>query len=277
MKMIEKVIHYCWFGEHPLTDDAQRCISSWKKYLPDYKIIEWNESNFDVRCCDYVEEAYQNKKWAFVSDYARFDILYKYGGLYFDTDVELIKNIDDIITKGSFFGIEKSSNEVAPGLGMGAVAGMDVYREILDVYQHRHFINLDGTMNQIVISKYTSSVLKKHGLEPENRLQYVAGIYIYPSEYFCPMDYNTGKLLVTANTRSVHYYTGTWHTKKEQNIQKFKQKMTLKFGYRVGYFLERCYSLPYRVKKKLVERGLKETVIFSARKIFGKENKNKDG
>lgn len=271
--MIAKVIHYCWFGGQPLPEDAKRCINSWKKYLPDYEIVEWNESNFDVQCCDYVAEAYENKKWAFVSDYARFDILYKYGGLYFDTDVELINKIDDIVAKGPFFGIEQSTNEVAPGLGMGAVAGLEVYKEILDVYRQCHFINADGSMNQIVISKYTSKVLLRYGFKLEDRSQYVAGTYIYPSEYFCPMNYNTGELIVTDNTRSIHHYTGAWHTTEEQKIQKFKQKMTLKFGNRIGYVLERCYSFPYRVRKKLGEKGVKGTVIFTVRKLLRKEHK----
>ena len=106
--MIPKIIHYCWFGGNPLPKDAQECLSSWKKYLPDYEIKVWNESNFDVNCCPYVKGAYEQRKFAFVSDYARFWVLYKEGGLYFDTDVEVIRNVDHIIAAGNFMGIEKS-------------------------------------------------------------------------------------------------------------------------------------------------------------------------
>ncbi|MDE6783607.1 MAG: glycosyl transferase, partial [Paramuribaculum sp.] len=141
MSSIPKVIHYCWFGGKPLPKLARKCIRSWKKYLPDYEIQEWNESNFDVNIIPYTAQAYEAKKYAFVSDYARFWILYKYGGLYFDTDVEVIRNMDRIIEAGSFMGCETTCEEaqarggglsVAPGLGLGAPAGSELYKEILD-------------------------------------------------------------------------------------------------------------------------------------------------
>lgn len=263
--MIPKMIHYCWFGRNSMPPEAEKCIASWKKYLPDYRLIEWNEDNFDVGCCEYVAEAYQEKKWAFVSDYARFYVLYKYGGVYFDTDVQVIKNIDDILLEGSFLGMEKNHSgrfEVAPGLGMAAVPGLELYEEMLNLYRKSHFRNLDGSINKIVIGSYTTRVLKQHGLVLEDRYQSVAGINIYPSEYFCPMDYNTGEVKLTENTRSIHHYTGSWHTAEEQKIQRFKQKMTLRFGGNVARFLERCYSLPYRVQKKLSEKGFIGTITW---------------
>ena len=117
--MIPKIIHYCWFGGNPLPEDAKKYIESWRKYCPGYEIKEWNESNFDINCCDYVREAYEAKKWAFVSDYARFYILYQYGGLYFDTDVEMIRPLFSILQKGSFMGMEVNSPAcVAPGLSL---------------------------------------------------------------------------------------------------------------------------------------------------------------
>lgn len=126
--MIPKKIHYCWFGENPLSELVNRCIDSWKKFCPEYEIIQWNESNFDVNSCDYVKEAYEAKKWAFVSDYAGFKILYEHGELYFDTDVELIKPFDDLTYEGSFMGIEETSIAVNPGLGIGAEPKMMVYK-----------------------------------------------------------------------------------------------------------------------------------------------------
>ena len=121
--MIQKVIHYCWFGGKPIDKLGEKCIASWKKYCPDYEIKRWDESNYNLEACDYVKEAYQAKKWAFVSDYVRFDILYHYGGLYFDTDVELIKPIDDIVSKGPFMGCEshQKKSTVAPGLGLAII------------------------------------------------------------------------------------------------------------------------------------------------------------
>ena len=141
--MIPKIIHYCWFGRNPLPELAQKCIASWKKYLPDYEIKEWNEDNFDVNIIPYTAEAYAQKKYAFVSDYARFWIQHKYGGIYFDTDVEVIRPIDDIIARGNFMGFETDPNSekgdasnasVNPGLGLGVAPGLGVIIKLLDYY-----------------------------------------------------------------------------------------------------------------------------------------------
>ena len=223
--MIPKKIHYCWFGGNPLPELATKCIDSWKKFCPDYEIIEWNESNFDINCCDYVREAYQAKKWAFVSDYARFKILYENGGLYFDTDVEMIKSFDDIILKGGFMGRESNRNmSVAPGLGLAVSPKSELYRELLETYHKIHFINADGTMNLNTVVDYTTEVLLKYGLKNTNEIQLIAGINIYPQEYFCPMNYDTGELTITANTYSIHHYTASWYGKKEEFAHQLKRK-----------------------------------------------------
>ena len=137
--IIPKIIHYCWFGGNPLPPLAKKCIASWKKYLPDYEIRQWDESNYDVNKIPYIKEAYAAKKFAFVSDYARFDILYNYGGIYFDTDVEIISPLDCIISAGSFMGCENKATPgatpnklgVAPGLGLGVNPGRGRIRENL--------------------------------------------------------------------------------------------------------------------------------------------------
>lgn len=213
--MIPKVIHYCWFGRNPLPESAIRCINSWRKFFPDYEIKEWNEDNFDVNIIPYTAEAYNAKKYAFVSDYARFWILYRYGGLYFDTDVEVIKPMDDIIARGPFMGIEVEARgatapAVAPGLGLGANPGLGLYKEILDYYAPLHFLKPDGTYNQVTVVSHTTKVLLENGLKPTNDLQQVAGIWIYPKDYFNPLDDLTGRLNITFNTRSIHWYTRTW-------------------------------------------------------------------
>ena len=217
--MIPKVIHYCWFGRNPLPDSAIKCINSWKKFFPDYEIKEWNEDNFDVNIIPYTREAYEAKKDAFVSDYARMWILYHYGGLYFDTDVEVIKNMDDIIERGSFMGIEVDYSEgsimsVAPGLGLGVIPQHRIYKDILDYYNKINFIKDDGTYNLFAIVRITTMILLNSGMKNSNLLQEVAGIWIYPKEYFNPFDDNTGKLLITENTRSIHWYTKTWMKKQ---------------------------------------------------------------
>jgi hypothetical protein len=213
--MIPKIIHYCWFGRNPLPESAQNCIASWRKFLPDYEIKEWNEDNFDVNSILYTKQAYEAKKYAFVSDYARFWILYHEGGLYFDTDVEIIKPLDDIIERGAFMGIEVPSEkglipQVAPGLGMGASVGMAFYGRALEAYSQLHFLNNDGTLNQKTIVKYNTELLEQDGLKAQNELQQVAGIWIYPVDYFNPLDDLTGRLKITENTRSIHWYTKTW-------------------------------------------------------------------
>lgn len=213
--MIPKKIHYCWFGRNPLPDSALKCIASWRRFFPDYEIIEWNEDNFDVNAIPYTAQAYEAKKYAFVSDYARFKILYEYGGLYFDTDVEVIRPMDDIIARGPFMGYEIDSNnykvgEVAPGLGLGAEAGMTFYNRIIEAYGLLSFKNADGTLNQKTIVKYNSELLGEYGLSAKPGIQKVAGLTIYPSEYFNPLDDLTGRLNVTPNTRSIHWFTKTW-------------------------------------------------------------------
>ena len=214
--MIPKIINYCWFGRNPLPELAQKCIASWRKYLPDYEIKEWNEDNFDVNIIPYTSEAYQAKKYAFVSDYARFWILYKFGGIYFDTDVEVIKPMDYIISQGPFMGCEKESGKgvnslrVAPGLGLGMDSGNTILNELLSLYSSIHFTNPDGTFNQKTIVSYTTDILIKNGLKDTSEIQCVAGIYIYPKEYLCPKDYITGKLKITDYTVAIHHYGATW-------------------------------------------------------------------
>lgn len=228
--MIPKTIHYCWFGRNPLPTMAQRCIESWKKYLPDYEIKEWNEDNFDINIIPYTKEAYESKKYAFVSDYARFWILYHYGGLYFDTDVEVINNMNNIIEKGPFMGFEQPSEhikksfadqgyEVAPGLGLGVNPGLGLYKELLDYYATLHFLNANGTPNPVTIVKHTTDILVKKGLKPNNKLQFIDGVWVYPWDVFCPQSYYTKKTYISKDTVSIHLYSDSWNT----SYKKFKK------------------------------------------------------
>ena len=213
--MIPKIIHYCWFGHNPLPKSAVKCITSWRTFFPDYEIKEWNESNFDVNIIPYTQAAYGAKKYAFVSDYARFWILYNYGGLYFDTDVEIIKPMDDIIARGPFMGIEIPAKDgcvpqVAPGLGLGARPGLDLFSLLINKYASLSFLNEDGSMNLKTIVSYTTEILINSGLKPSNNIQKVTGVWIYPQDYFNPLDSLTGKLIITNNTRSIHWYMNSW-------------------------------------------------------------------
>ena len=214
--MIPQIIHYCWFGGNPLPESAKKCIASWRKFLPDFEIKEWNEDNFDVNIIPYTQQAYEAKKYAFVSDYARFWILYKYGGLYFDTDVEIIKPLDDIIERGPFMGMELIDKDcfpkVNPGLGLGMTKANDVLKSLLKKYANLQFkfIGEEGGLNLKTIVDYTSEVLRDYGLKPNKSIQEVAGVWIYPADYFNPLDSLTGKLKLTDNTRSIHWYMNSW-------------------------------------------------------------------
>lgn len=209
--MIPKVIHYCWFGRNPLPKLAKKCIASWKKFFPDYEIKEWNEDNFDVNIIPYTREAYAAKKYAFVSDYARFWILYHYGGVYFDTDVEVIKPMDDIIERGAFMGRERGTGGmVAPGLGLGVGPLNSLYQQMLDKYTSISFRLQDGTLNTKTIVFYMTELLDQRGLKIDNSMQMIDGIMIYPEEYFCPMDSTSGLLNVTNETCSIHWYNCSW-------------------------------------------------------------------
>lgn len=218
--MIPKIIHYCWFGDKKLSPLAKKCIRSWQKYFPDYEIKMWNESNFDVNIIPYTEEAYKTKRYAFVSDYARYWILYNYGGIYFDTDVEVLKSMSVILDKGSYMGFESSVGSetlyVNAGLGMAVEAGNSFLKEMLDIYSKLHFINSDGSHNLKSIVKYTSEVLVAKGLVETNEVQKICGIYIYPKEYFNPYNYSTKKFEITDKTYTIHYFAGTWITRKER-------------------------------------------------------------
>lgn len=229
--MIPKVIHYCWFGRNPLPPLAIKCINSWKKYFPDYEIKEWNEDNFDVNIIPYTQEAYKAKKFAFVSDFARFWILYNYGGIYFDTDVEVIKSFDDILIRGSFMGCETdssnfSSSTVNPGLGLGSTSHNEVFREIINMYKNIHFLEEDGSMNQKTVVSYTTEILYNFGFKNSDEIQVCADISIYPVDFFCPISVKDGKLRITNKTHSIHHYAQSW----QSPIRKYGRKILLLLG-----------------------------------------------
>lgn len=214
--MIPKKIHYCWFGRKPLPPKALACIASWRKFLPDYEIIEWNEDNFDVNSIKYTSDAYSAGKYAFVSDFVRFKVLYEYGGLYFDTDVEVIRPMYDVIEAGPFMGFELNPNPkskqypcgaVNAGLGLGAEAGMPLYRQILDYYSSAQFTI---GLHSVTVVYHVSQLLRKWGLECKPGIQHVCGVTIYPADWFNPFDDGTGRVYKTGNTRTIHWYSKTW-------------------------------------------------------------------
>lgn len=208
-KGLPKVIHYCWFGGGEKSQLIQKCIQSWKTYLPGWKIQEWNEDNFDVNACAYIREAYAQKKYAFVSDYARFWALYHYGGVCFCTDVELLRPLDELLEQTpAVMGFEME-NSVNPGTIMSCPAGSALIAEVLEDYQQRHFM-VEGKPDKTTIVATGTKMLQRHGFTGGNKMQQVEEFTIYPMEYFCPFEHETQMMLTTPKTYAMHHFTATW-------------------------------------------------------------------
>ena len=208
--MIPKKIHYCWFGGNPLPEDVQKYIETWKKFCPDYEIKEWNEQNFDIHRNQYVEEAYQQKKWAFVSDVARIYALYTEGGIYMDTDVEVVRNLDPLLNVRGFLGFE-GTQWIATNL-VGFEAGHELLKMFLDSYDYRSFVREDGTLDQTTnVEELTKLLVEYYQLVLNGEKQNLAkGIIIYPTDYFSPYDYIQGKLNRTEHTYTIHWFSQSW-------------------------------------------------------------------
>lgn len=209
--MIPKVIHYCWFGGTPLPPLAKKCIDSWKRYCPNYEIVEWNEGNYDIEgSCEFVRKAYECRKWAFVSDYARLDIVWRYGGVYLDIDVELIKPLDSIVDCGmGFFGCEQEGS-VNSGVGFACEKGHPILKEMMDYYQCLSFsLEHMGECACPIINTY---ILTRHGFRKNNSIQMIDGIQILPTEYLCPENMWTGERKFTDKTISIHHFNASWQS-----------------------------------------------------------------
>lgn len=216
MNNIPKVIHYCWFGHGELPSMAQKCIDSWKEKMPEYEIKRWDESNYNINKNNYVKEAYDSGKYAFVSDYARFDILYNFGGIYFDVDVEVIQSLEPLLERGSFMGFE-APGRVATGLGLATYKGNSIYEEILKSYEDNHFI-VNGKQDLTTVVERVTTILKKYNLEEIDSIQSIKDITIYPTEFFCPIDIYTMKLNISDKTYTIHHYFGSWCTESEKKL-----------------------------------------------------------
>lgn len=208
--MIPKKIHYCWFGRGPKPKLAEKCIASWKKFCPGWEIIEWNEDNFDINRNGYTKMCIEEKKYAFLSDYVRLVVIAEHGGVYFDTDVELINPLDDLLVHDAFFGFE-TPEYVASGLGFGSVAHGTVIKAMLAEYD---FL-LSGTEGTRMCPRLNTAALQKLGLVQDGSYQTIAGAVILPIDYLNPYESATGRLCKTKNTYSVHWYSASWMSRKK--------------------------------------------------------------
>lgn len=209
---IPKKIHYCWFGGNEKPKLIKRCIKSWKKFCPDYEVIEWNEYNFDVNMNTYCRIAFRNKMWAHLSDYVRLKVLYDYGGIYMDTDVELVKPLDPFLNHQCFMGFQHE-RYVSNGLIMGAVSGCSFLRKHMERYDDIIFDSENDTEKFYICQEHTTALLVSMGLEIPyygEEIVYVGDIAIYPKDYFSPYDIRTEKMHKTVRTVAIHYYASSW-------------------------------------------------------------------
>ena len=248
----KKYIHYCWFGGKPLPKLAKKCIKSWKKYLPDYEIIEWNESNVNLEECPFIKEAYENKKWAFVADYARTVALYKMGGIYFDTDMLIKKPIDFLLEDDTFLGLEDSFMVNA------AVWGEKMPKsyfstKMLEFYKSQKHFNLNN-MFSISIPRVMTKILNEEGLDhTSNEIQHLNhGITIYPREYFYPLSFNFKNNVFTENTCMIHYFDASWFGRKE----KFRVKLNRSLGEKNVKKLAKIYKKTRHIGGAVVKKTL---------------------
>lgn len=251
--MIPKTIHYCWFGGNSFPGLVKKCINTWKKHCRDYKIIEWNENNFDISSAPlYVQQAYEAKKWAFVSDYVRLYALTTMGGIYMDTDVEVLKPLDIFLNNKAFSGFEYG--EYIQTAIMGSEKKFPLFEEFLKYYDNAIFINEDGTYNTKTNVQILTEILQNKGLVKNNAFQIIDGVALYPSEYFCPKSYFDGTINRTEKTHVIHHFDATWFTEAMQ-----KEK------------LARWESKQKKAKKKARRAKIKGVLI----KVFGEKFYNK--
>lgn len=248
--MIPKIIHYCWFGGNPLPEDIKRYIASWKKYCPDYEIRQWNESNFDVTENSYCHEAYKAKKWAFVSDYVRLKVLYELGGIYLDTDVEVVKSFDSLLKYEAFIGFQ-SNSRIDTGI-IGGCKGNSWIKEFLELYRGKHFFitsdTYDMTTNVTILMNFMKS---NYEVQFNNHTQeFGDDMIILSSEYLSPKNQETGIITKTINTVTIHHFMGSWVSEKrkkyERELNLLRKRCTIiEKNWAIKYFTETI--LAYKV------------------------------
>lgn len=241
--MIPKIIHYCWFGGKPKPKEFNKYLESWKRYCPDYEIKEWNESNFDLTENDYCREAYAAKKWAFVADYARLKVLEKYGGIYMDTDVELVKSLDKLLHYNAFMCFEEK-NSISIGT-LGSEKDSQVIKDFLSEYTNRHFKKKDGTLDMTTNLKIITPILvQKYGLTLNGEKQVLnPAILILPMESFIAKDFLTGWIVADDTTYAIHHYEASWYSEEERQYMQQHQYYVRLYIKRMKFIIGKLVSL----------------------------------
>jgi len=239
--MIQKIIHYCWFGGNPLPPLVEMCIESWKKHCPDFELIQWDESNFDVSFSSFVKEAYIAKRWSIVSDIARLWALTTHGGIYMDTDVELIRPIDEFLVHEAVSGFEMDD---WVGMSfMGCMKDNELYKSCLDGYAERQFILDDGKYDMTTIVEHFTKLLVEQGLILNGKKQTVKGLTLYPTDYFYPKNFDTGILKITSNTYAIHHFDSSWYDEKMVKEKEKRYHIYRILGHHVGKIVYKLYRV----------------------------------
>ncbi|MBO7253357.1 MAG: glycosyl transferase [Oscillospiraceae bacterium] len=254
---IPKIIHYCWFGRKPKPKLAEKCIQSWKKYCPDYQIIEWNEDNFDIQTAPkYVQQAYEAGRWAFVTDYVRLKAMLEMGGIYMDTDVEIIKPLDPYLHHKGFAGFEHPQR-IQTGI-LACERDFPLFQEFIDYYHTASFLKEDGSADTTTNVQILTRLCEKYGLILDGSCQTVRDFAVYPVDYFCPVDFDTEKLHKTKNTVVIHWFAASWHTEEERRYfeeekkrLKRERQSQLRYGIGTRIFGEKGYAK----LKSLIKKG----------------------
>lgn len=221
--MIPKIIHYCWFGGKPCPSYVKKCMDSWRKKCPDYEIKRWDESNFDVTSHPFIKAAYEEKAWAFVSDYARLKVIYDNGGIYLDTDVELLKNLDFLLVNRCYIGIQQIEHQCATGLGFGAIKFSPVVLKMLEQYDKIMFDS--ANVQELICPIFNTKAIQSFGRISLEEITYLGDVTVFPERYFDPIGRND---LLCADTVSIHHYDASWTS----GIQKFKRNIARWIGTR---------------------------------------------
>lgn len=275
---IPKIIHYVWVGKNPIPSHINDCINTWKKYCPDYQIIQWDEDNFNIDSNKFAKEAYSQKMWAFVSDYIRLAVLYKYGGIYLDTDMELIQNLDGFLQHRAFSAFE-SPNYISAGI-IGTEKESQWIGEILEVYQNKSFIREDGSLDKTTTPQTITKITER--LSPDMQFQDMyqelsCGLVLYPSEYFYPLDPSTSLMKISENTHAIHHFDGSWTSTDQQKTRDLKRTLSESYPYlhkinktTIGHKLLRII-IPVYTTYKL--KGIKYCICAFINKIFRHMNR----
>ena len=261
--MIPKIIHYCWFGSNPMPGLAKRCVSSWKKHCSDYEIICWNESNFNINTVPFTMQVAKAKKWGFIVDYIRAHVVYHYGGIYLDTDVELIKPFDEDILQNTCFGGFENKKYINPGSIFAGIKGCTVAKELMNFYTSYNFVKENGELNLTPSPKIFTKLLLKYGLNQNNTYQNLGEFTAYPADFFCPMPLETRLINITKNTYAIHHYVGSWLSDEELWRVETRKNISAMLGDNI---FSKIIIIILLVLKMIKTHGLFDTLKFCYKK-----------